>query len=136
MKRWMVMAGVVTALGTTSVFAAAPDVTACYNQAGTQVQYVTCLKEEQAQLEEKYRDVLDQVTSQLRTVDRAQKNKKATQAFSDANKAFLAYLKEECELVGATRDSEADAGGAEIACRINLMRMRLGALRHQFLLTH
>ncbi len=108
---------------------------ACFNKAATEVEYAACLKEELAELDKKYDSVVDQVMSQMRAADRAQKNKKSTQAFTDANKAFQGYVKDECELVelvsGAGSGAATSAAG--LACRINLTRLRLGALQHQFL---
>ena len=50
-----------------------------------------------------------------------------------ANKAFNAYLKAECDWTSASYGSGAGAGHAETACRINLMRLRMGRLQAEYL---
>ena len=99
-------------------FAADPDdpVAACYSKAGTQVAYGECLREELV----------------ARSVDRAEKKKAAAKAFDVANKAFNAYLKAECDWTSASYGSGAGAGHAETACRINLMRLRMGRLQAEY----
>ena len=86
-------------------------------------------------LGKQYKNVEEQVMSRMRALDRVQKNKKATQALTDANKAFQMYVKEECELIEKSYGSGAGAGAgaAGLACRINLTRLRMGALQHQCL---
>ena len=107
----------------------------CFNKAATQVEYAACLKTEMESLGKQYKNVEEQVMSRMRALDRVQKNKKATQALTDANKAFQTYVKEECELIEKSYGSGAGAGAgaAGLACRINLTRLRMGALQHQFL---
>ncbi len=107
----------------------------CFNKAATEVEYAACLKDELAELTKKYDNVVEQVMSQMRAADRVQKNKKSTQAFTDANKAFQGYVKDECDLVELVSGAGNGAGmsAAGLSCRINLTRLRLGALQHQFL---
>ena len=109
--------------------------TECFDKAVTQVEYAVCLKTEMEALGKQYKNVEEQVMSRMRALDRVQKNKKATQALTDANKAFQMYVKEECELIEKSYGSGAGAGAgaAGLACRINLTRLRMGALQHQFL---
>ena len=99
--------------------------TECFDKAVTQVEYAACLKTEMEALGKQYKNVEEQVMSRMRALDRVQKNKKATQALTDA--------KEECELIEKSYGSGAGAGAAGLACRINLTRLRMGALQHQFL---
>ena len=109
--------------------------TECFDKAATQVEYAACLKTEMEALGKQYKNVEEQVMSRMRALDRVQKNKKATQALTDANKAFQTYVQEECELIEKSYGSGAGAGAgaAGLACRINLTRLRMGALQHQFL---
>lgn len=123
-------------------FAADPDdpVAACYSKAGTQVAYGECLREELASVTKQYTAVVDKVMGVARSVDRAEKKKAAAKAFDVANKAFdvankafNAYLKAECDWTSASYGSGAGAGHAETACRINLMRLRMGRLQAEYL---
>lgn len=116
-------------------FAADPDdpVAACYSKAGTQVAYGECLREELASVTKQYTAVVDKVMGVARSVARAEKKKAAAKAFDVANKAFNAYLKAECDWTSASYGSGAGAGHAETACRINLMRLRMGRLQAEYL---
>lgn len=105
----------------------------CFNKAATEVEYAACLKEEMAVLEKKYNDVIEQVTARMRTIDRQQKDKKASQAFAAANKSFQAYVKDECDMIEDTASGTDRGSAAALACRINLTRLRLGVLHHQFI---
>lgn len=107
--------------------------TDCFNKSATQVEYAACLKTEMETLDTQYKNVVEQVMSQMRALDRVQKNKKATQALTEANKAFQAYVKEECDLIETSYGSGSGAGAAGLSCRINLTRLRMGSLQHQFL---
>lgn len=105
----------------------------CFNKSATQVEYAACLKTEMETLDTQYKNVVEQVMSQMRALDRVQKNKKATQALTEANKAFQSYVKEECDLIETSYGSGSGAGAAGLSCRINLTRLRMGSLQHQFL---
>lgn len=131
-KTWVAMTA---ALLLCSEASAQTAPTECFDKAATQVEYAACLKTEMEALGKQYKNVEEQVMSRMRALDRVQKNKKATQALTDANKAFQTYVKEECELIEKSYGSGAGAGAgaAGLACRINLTRMRMGALQHQFL---
>ena len=126
-KTWVAMTA---ALLLCSAASAQTAPTECFDKAATQVEYAACLKTEMEALGKQYKNVEEQVMSRMRALDRVQKNKKATQALTDANKT---YVKEECELIEKSYGSGAGAGAAGLACRINLTRMRMGALQHQFL---
>lgn len=131
-KTWVAMTA---ALLLCSASSAQTPPTECFDKAATQVEYAACLKTEMEALGKQYKNVEEQVMSRMRALDRVQKNKKATQALTDANKAFQTYVKEECELIEKSYGSGAGAGAgaAGLACRINLTRLRMGALQHQFL---
>ncbi len=128
-KTWVAMT---TALWLCSA-ASAQTPADCFNKAATQVEYAACLKTEMETLDKQYKNVEEQVMSQMRALDRVQKNKKATQALTEANKAFQTYVKEECDLIETSYGSGSGAGAAGLACRINLTRLRMGSLQHQFL---
>ena len=48
--------------------------------------------------------------------------------FAEANKAFDLYLRRQCGFESAMSGSGTSAGNQYIACRINLMKLRMGAL--------
>ena len=109
------------------------DPAECFSKSATQVEYAACLKAEMETLETQYKNVVEQVMSQMRALDRVQKNKKATQALTEANKAFQSYVKEECDLIETSYGSGSGAGAAGLSCRINLTRLCMGSLQYQFL---
>ena len=110
-KTWVAMTA---ALLLCSAASAQTAPTECFDKAATQVEYAACLKTEMESLGKQYKNVEEQ-------------------ALTDANKAFQTYVKEECELIEKSYGSGAGAGAAGLACRINLTRLRMGALQHQFL---
>ena len=131
MKRfWLAMAMV---LACSAACAQEVSSSACYNKAATEVEYVACLKSELADLDKQYDAVVDKVMSQMRAEDRAQKNKRSTEAFTEANKSFQTYVKDECDWQELLSGNAAGTNAAGLSCRINMTRLRLGAMQHQFL---
>lgn len=105
----------------------------CYRQADTTIQIQACLKKEFDTVKNYYDDVVDRVMSNARELDRVQKRKEAVKAFTEANKAFDAYVEKQCDWVMASYGSGSGAGAAYLACRVNLYRARAGQLDGQFL---
>ncbi len=114
---------------------AADALSECYKKADTGIEVQACLKQELESLQKTYDDILDRVMDSARELDRVQKRKTAVKALTEANKAFEKFLDAECGWIGASYGSGSGSGSAELACRINLMRQRAGAMDAQFL-TH
>ena len=56
------------------------------------------------------------------------KKKEDMHKMAEANKAFDLYLRRQCGFESAMSGSGTSAGNQYIACRINLMKLRMGAL--------
>lgn len=116
-----------------SAATAADALTSCYKKSETTVEVQACLKEELEVVKKRYDDVVERVMDNARELDRVQKKKTAANAFTEANKAFEKFVDAECGWINASYGSGTGAGNAKLACRINLMRLRTGAMDAQFL---
>lgn len=112
---------------------AADELSDCYKKAQSRSDVGSCLKKEYAQVQSEYNDVLDRVNAVARGVDRQSRSKNAANAFLSANKRFDEYLKAECRWVEESYGTAPGSANGELACRINLTRIRTGALERQFL---
>ncbi|MDO4936625.1 MAG: lysozyme inhibitor LprI family protein [Sutterellaceae bacterium] len=124
----------VLGVSTLSFSAVAADALSdCYRKADTAPAVQACLKKEFDAVKDHYDDVLDRVMNSARELDRVQRKKVAVKALNDANKAFDAYVENQCDWVEASYGSGSGAGAAALACRVNLYRARAGAMDAQFL---
>ena len=105
----------------------------CYKKADNGVEVHACLNKELDVVKKRYDDVVDRVMDNARELDRVQKKKTAVKAFAEANKAFDNFVESECGWIAESYGSGSGAGNAQLACRVNLMRLRTGALDAQFL---
>lgn len=112
---------------------AAETLASCYKKSETTIEVQACLKKELETVTKSYDDVVERVMDNARELDRVQKKKVAAKAFAEANKAFEKFVETECGWINTSFGSGTGAGNAELACRINLMRLRTGALDAQFL---
>ena len=112
---------------------AADALTSCYKKSETTIEVHACLKEELKVVKKHYDDVVERVMDNARELDRVQKKKTAAKAFAEANRDFEKFVDAECGWINTSHSSGTGAGNAELACRINLMRLRTGALDAQFL---
>ncbi|MCI5850189.1 MAG: hypothetical protein MR009_01330 [Sutterellaceae bacterium] len=108
----------------------------CYKAADNRVQVRQCLQKELDQTRRDYEEKLAFAQDQAKSLDDAQdqgRRKKrgqgpASQALSAANRAFDGYLRRQCDFESAMFGSGTGSGNQLIACRINLMKLRMGAL--------
>ncbi len=119
-------------LALTAPAMAADPLGECYKSADTAIETQACLKRELDAVKKNYDDVVDRVANHARELDRVQSRKTALKAFTQANKSFERFVDDECGWVSASFGSGSGAGNAELACRINLLRLRAGALDAQF----
>lgn len=127
-------ATIMIAAACVAIPAAAADALAeCYKKADNGVEVHACLNKELDVVKKRYDDVVDRVMDNARELDRVQKKKTAVKAFAEANKAFDKFVESECGWIAESYGSGSGAGNAQLACRVNLMRLRTGALDAQFL---
>ncbi len=112
---------------------AADSLAECYRTADNKVDVQVCLKKELAETQKFYEDIVDRVLANARDLDRVQKRKGAAKAFEESNKAFMRYVDSECKWLEASYGAGTGSGNAILACRINLLKTRAGALDAQFL---
>ena len=105
----------------------------CYRQAETQKDYQQCLNSEYELVRHEYDRVVERVMTEARGLDRVQRKKTAAKAFMEANKSFLNYVEKECDWVSISHGAKSAGTNAKLACRINQLRIRTGALEAQFL---
>ena len=120
--------------------AARADVLAdCYKAAENRVQVRQCLQKELEATQREYQAVLNRLSEDMALLDQAQgaapkkKSKGAkkgglSQSLSDSNQTFDAYMKRQCAFEAAATGTGTGAGNQQIACKITLMRLRMGAL--------
>lgn len=116
--------------------ASADALSDCYKTADNRVQVRQCLQKELDRTQRDYADTLAAVKDQAKQLDQASgdSGKKSRTAgpvfrdFAEANKAFDLYLRRQCGFESAMSGSGTSAGNQYIACRINLMKLRMGAL--------
>lgn len=109
----------------------------CYKNAENRVQVRQCLQKELDQTQREYEEILEKLSAQLSDREGQpygagqKKHKRAgglTSMLSSANSAFELYAKKECGFESAMMGSGTGAGNQMIACRINLLHTRIGAL--------
>lgn len=139
MQRRLLASCLAAAAMALSLEAAADALSECYKSAENRVQVRQCLQRELDQTEREYEELVDRVADVMAETDRAaggaQKPKgrgsraeSASASFLEANRAFDAYQKRQCAFEAAALGAGTGAGNQQIACRINLMRLRMGAL--------
>lgn len=110
--------------------ASADALSDCYKTADNRVQVRQCLQKELDRTQRDYADTLAAVKDQA-SGDSGKKSRTAgpvSRDFAEANKAFDLYLRRQCGFESAMSGSGTSAGNQYIACRINLMKLRMGAL--------
>lgn len=111
------------------------EVSACYVKAGDDVLKINaCLKNELTVVKAEHKDVSERVTVIAKRMDRQHGNRTLWNKFMRANSGFNSYLKRECDFVGRTTRGNANVEkNAELACQINLYRMRIDMLENHYL---
>jgi len=113
--------------------AADEDVATCYRNAKKQSETHSCMVMELRSVQASYNDVIERVLTEARIVDRMNKKKRATKAFTDANKSFDAFVRSECAFRDIGKGFEVENSEASLACKINLLRLRKSSLQIEFL---
>ena len=106
---------------------AADALAECYRTADNKVAVQACLKKELDQTQKEYDDIVDRILAKARDLDRIQKRR------NEAAKAFERYVDAECGWLEESYGAGTGSGNAVLACRINLIKTRSGALDAQFL---
>ena len=87
-----------------------------------------CLKKELQQSRDEYRETLEKLTQQAGELDRVTGRNETLPALEKANTAFDRYVAEQCRFEEKMMGGGSGAGAANLACQINLLHIRMGAI--------
>ena len=87
-----------------------------------------CLKKELQQTRDEYREAMEKLTQQAGELDRVTGRNEALPALEKANTAFDRYVSEQCRFEETMMGGGTGAGAANLACQINLLHVRMGAI--------
>ena len=90
----------------------------CYKSATTTLAVRECLKKELQQSRDEYRETLEKLTQQAGELDRV----------TGRNETLPAYVAEQCRFEEKMMGGGSGAGAANLACQINLLHIRMGAI--------
>ena len=97
----------------------------CYKSATTTLAVRECLKKELQQSRDEYRETLEKLTQQAGELDRVTGRNETLPALEKANTAYVA---EQCRFEEKMMGGGSGAGAANLACQINLLHIRMGAI--------
>ena len=106
---------------------AADDLAACYRNAKDVTQTKACLEKEWKAVQAEHKEAVERVASLAKAWDKPYKTRRATQNFET-------WARRECEFVKmTTKGDRTTEQAAELACRINLYRVRIDMLENHYL---
>ena len=117
-----------TALSIPGLCIAQDSIEQCYKSATTTSAVRECLKKELQQSRDEYREAMEKLTQQAGELDRVTGRNEALPALEKANTAFDRYVSEQCRFEETMMDGGTGAGAANLACQINLLHVRMGAI--------
>ena len=116
------------ALALPGVSLAQDSIEQCYKSATTTSAVRECLKKELQQTRDEYRKAMEKLTQQAGELDRVTGRNEALPALEKANTAFDRYVGEQCRFEEKMMGGGTGAGAANLACQINLLHVRMGAI--------
>ena len=117
-----------TALSIPGLCIAQDSIEQCYKSATTTSAVRECLKKELQQSRDEYREAMEKLTQQAGELDRVTGRNEALPALEKANTAFDRYVSEQCRFEETMMGGGTAAGAANLACQINLLHVRMGAI--------
>lgn len=117
-----------TALSIPGLCIAQDSIEQCYKSATTTSAVRECLKKELQQSRDEYREAMEKLTQQAGELDRVTGRNEALPALEKANTAFDRYVSEQCRFEETMMGGGTGAGAANLACQINLLHVRMGAI--------
>jgi len=139
-RRLPVVIFAAAALAAAAAPAQAGALSECYKAAENRVQLRQCLRQELDETKTQYDKEVERFSEAMRRMDEEREKSSAAaggsepreslaRRFRDANRSFELYMNNQCGLEGAALEPGTGAGNQLIACRINLLHLRTGALR-------
>lgn len=107
----------------------------CYQKASDDIEKINaCLEKELKYIEAEHKDAVERVTVIAKSWDKPNRNRVRWDKQMKANQAFESYVKRECDFIkNTTKGNRIMEENAQLACRINLYRMRTDMLENRFL---
>lgn len=127
MKKLLLLCSL-TALSIPGLCIAQDSIEQCYKSATTTSAVRECLKKELQQSRDEYREAMEKLTQQAGELDRVTGRNDALPALEKANTAFDRYVSEQCRFEETMMGGGTGAGAANLACQINLLHVRMGAI--------
>lgn len=111
------------------------EINACYRGAGDDRDRINaCLTKELEAITSEYKDVTERVAVIAKSWDKPNRNRVRWDKLMRANQSFNSYLKRECDFIeSTTKGAKIVEKNAELACKINLYRMRVDFLENRYL---
>ena len=100
----------------------------CYKISHNDLGRSRMLKKRIAQSRDEYRETLEKLTQQAGELDRVTGRNETLPALEKANTAFDRYVAEQCRFEEKMMGGGSGAGAANLACQINLLHIRMGAI--------
>lgn len=127
MKKLLLLCSL-TALSIPGLCIAQDSIEQCYKSATTTSAVRECSKKELQQSRDEYREAMEKLTQQAGELDRVTGRNEALPALEKANTAFDRYVSEQCRFEETMMGGGTGAGAANLACQINLLHVRMGAI--------
>lgn len=113
---------------------AADDLAACYRNAKDVTQTKACLEKEWKAVQAEHKEAVERVASLAKAWDKPYKTRDRWNRFIRASQNFETWARRECEFVKmTTKGNRTTEQAAELACRINLYRVRIDMLENHYL---
>lgn len=111
------------------------EINACYRDAGEDRDRINrCLDKEFDLVVAEHKDVTERVAVVAKSWDKPNRNRKRWDKLMRANQSFKTYVSRECDFIeNTTKGARIVEKNAELACKINLYRMRVDFLENRFL---
>lgn len=120
--------------GFSSATNAAQDLSVCYQNAKDVVQQKNCLEKEWKAVEAEHKEAVERVASLAKAWDKPYQTRDRWNRFIRSTQNFETWVRRECEFVRmTTKGNRTTEQAAELACRINLYRVRIDMLENHYL---
>lgn len=137
MNKSMIAALACAAAFSTAALAAGPldsSAASCYARAKDDYQQNECLQREYKAVQDEHKDVMERVIGIAKAWDKPYKSRQRWNKIIRAQQSFDAFVKRECDFVKyTTKGSNMKEKNAELACRINYLRIHINVLENHYL---
>ena len=127
--------GVVALLGLhTLAWAGEADLQGCYAKADTPSEQKVCLEKEWKSTQDEHKDVVERVAGMAKAWDKPYRTRDRWTQFIRSGQSFETWVSRECRFINnTTKGNRTEEELAELACKINLYRIRIDMLENHYL---